>query len=62
VSAGIGVLLLPPVLIGTIWGVWKEHSLDDRVWRVVDERIKAPQPDASLASAQSGEVKASEVQ
>ena len=64
-SAGIGVLLLPPVLIGTIWGVWKEHSLDDRVWRVVDERIKAAEPDTSPAGteaqpanpeAQSGEV------
>jgi hypothetical protein len=62
VSAGIGVLLLPPVLIGTIWGVWKEHSLDDRVWRVVDERIKAAaEPDTSLAGGQSGEVSASQV-
>jgi hypothetical protein len=57
------VLLLPPVLIGTVWGVWKEHSLDDRVWRVVDERIKAAaEPDTSPAGAQPGEVKASEVQ
>jgi hypothetical protein len=32
------------------------------VWRVVDERIKAAEPDSSLASGQSGEVKASEVQ
>ena len=53
VSAGIGVLLLPPVLNGTIWGVWKEHSLDDRVWRVVDERIKAAEPDTSPASTQA---------
>src|SRR3981081_1412716 len=43
-SAGIGVLPLPPVLIGTIWGIWKEHSLDDRVWRTIDERIKAATP------------------
>jgi hypothetical protein len=41
VSAGIGVLLMPPVLIGTIWGVWKEHSLDDRVWGIVENRVKA---------------------
>jgi hypothetical protein len=53
VSAGIGVLLLPPVLIGTIWGVWKEHSLDDRVWRIVDERIKAAEPDTSLATTEA---------
>src|SRR4030088_3741662 len=52
-SAGIGVLLLPPVLIGTIWGIWKEHSLDERVWRVVDERIKAAEPDTSLAGTEA---------
>jgi hypothetical protein len=44
VSAGIGVLLIPPVLIGTIWGVWKEHSLDERVWRIVEERVNAAPP------------------
>jgi hypothetical protein len=56
VSAGIGVVLLPPVLIGTVWGVWKEHSLDNVVWRIVDERIDAaasevPVPNAAAADA-----------
>jgi hypothetical protein len=51
VSAGIGVLLIPPVLIGTIWGIWKEHSLDDRVWRAVDERINAAMPKPSPAAS-----------
>jgi hypothetical protein len=50
VSAGIGVLLMPPVLIGTIWGLWKEHSLDDRVWRIVEERINAAAVPATLPS------------
>jgi hypothetical protein len=50
VSAGIGVLLMPPVLIGTIWGVWKEHSLDDRVWRIVEGRVNAAGPDTSPAT------------
>jgi hypothetical protein len=50
VSAGIGLLVLPPVLIGTIWGIWKEHSLDDVVWRVVDERVNAAMPEPSPAS------------
>jgi hypothetical protein len=50
VSAGIGVLLMPPVLIGTIWGVWKEHSLDDRVWRIVEERVNAAAADSSTAA------------
>jgi hypothetical protein len=54
VSAGIGVLLLPPVLIGTIWGIWKEHSLDDRVWRTIDERVKAAMPSTSTANSTVG--------
>jgi hypothetical protein len=53
VSAGIGVLLMPPVLIGTIWGVWKEHKLDDRVWGIVEERVNAAPP-ATDASAETG--------
>jgi hypothetical protein len=61
VSAGIGVLLMPPVLIGTIWGVWKEHSLDERVWRIVDERINAATPDTSPATPVSPVASATEV-
>jgi hypothetical protein len=62
VSAGIGVLLMPPVLIGTIWGVWKEHSLDDRVWRIVEERVAAApdtaQPNGGTPATTATEVKA----
>ena len=50
VSAGIGLLVLPPVLIETIWGIWKEHSLDDVVWRIVDERVNAAMPEPSPAT------------
>jgi hypothetical protein len=55
VSAGIGVLLMPPVLIGTIWGVWKEHSLDDRVWGIVEERVNAAPPATATSSAAAGD-------
>ena len=41
-SGVIGVLLLPPVLLGTAYGIWKKYSLDKEVWRVIDERIEAP--------------------
>ena len=41
-SGVIGVLLLPPVLLGTAYGIWKKHNLDKDVWRVIDERIEAP--------------------
>jgi hypothetical protein len=60
VSAGIGVLLMPPVLIGTIWGVWKEHSLDDRVWRIVEERANAAAPETYPAAEAPPEGSASE--
>jgi hypothetical protein len=55
VSAGIGVLLMPPVLIGTIWGVWKEHSLDDRVWGIVEDRVKAAPPSGATSAAAAGD-------
>jgi hypothetical protein len=47
VSAGIGLLVLPPVLFGTVWGIWKEHSLEESVWQVIDERITAALPTTS---------------
>jgi hypothetical protein len=59
VSAGIGVLLMPPVLIGTIWGVWKEHSLDDRVWTIVEDRVNAAPPSAVTSAAASGDTSGS---
>ena len=61
VSAGIGVLLMPPVLIGTIWGVWKEHSLDEIVWRIVDQRVNAATPDPSPVAAAASAASASEI-
>ena len=41
VSAGIGLVAVPPVLLGTAYGIWKEHQLDSEVWHVVDRRIGA---------------------
>ena len=49
VSAGIGLVAIPPVLLGTAYGIWKENQLDQEVWRVVDERVNA-----ALASATPG--------
>jgi hypothetical protein len=46
ISAGIGLVAVPPVLLGTAYGIWKENQLDQEVWRVLDERIDA----ASVAS------------
>jgi hypothetical protein len=41
ISAGIGLVAVPPVLLGTAYGIWKEHQLDSEVWRVVDDHIGA---------------------
>src|ERR671939_1373507 len=51
VSAGIGLVAIPPVLLGTAYGIWKENQFDQEVWRVVDEQINAAL--ASVPSAAS---------
>ena len=41
ISGAIG-LAVQPVLLGTAYGIWKEHQLDKQVWQVIDERTGAP--------------------
>src|SRR5215475_3143570 len=40
ISGAIG-LAVQPVLVGTAYGIWKEHQLDKQVWQVIDERTGA---------------------
>ena len=47
VSAGIGLVAVPPFLLGTAYGIWKEHQLDNEVWRVVDQRLASTEPTAA---------------
>ena len=42
VSGAIGLVAVPPVLLGTAYGIWKENQLDKEVWQVIDERVGAP--------------------
>jgi hypothetical protein len=42
VSGAIGLVAVPPVLLGTAYGIWKENQLDKEVWRVIDERVSTP--------------------
>ena len=52
-SAGIGLVAVPPVLLGTAYGIWKENQLDAEVWRVIDARTSAAEqfpPAADLAA------------
>jgi hypothetical protein len=44
VSGAIGLVAVPPVLLGTAYGIWKENQLDKEVWQVIDERISAGPP------------------
>jgi hypothetical protein len=41
ISGAIG-LAVQPVLVGTAYGIWKEHQLDKQVWQVIDERAGMP--------------------
>jgi hypothetical protein len=42
VSGVIGLVAVPPVLLGTAYGIWKENQLDKEVWQVIDDRVSAP--------------------
>jgi len=42
VSGAIGLVAVPPVLLGTAYGIWKENQLDKEVWQVIDDLVSAP--------------------
>jgi hypothetical protein len=42
VSGAIGLVAIPPVLLGTAYGIWKENQLDKEVWQVIEKRVSAP--------------------
>ena len=50
VSAAIGLVAVPPVLLGTAYGIWRENQLDKEVWQVIDERIGAVEPSPGTPS------------
>jgi hypothetical protein len=41
VSGAIGLVAVPPVLLGTAYGIWKENRLDQEVWQVIDKAVGA---------------------
>jgi hypothetical protein len=47
ISGAIGLVAVPPVLLGTAYGIWKENQLDKEVWQVIDERTSAPAEEQS---------------
>jgi hypothetical protein len=44
VSGAIGLVAVPPVLLGTAYGIWKENQLDQEVWQVIDKEVGASKP------------------
>ena len=34
-SGAIGLVAVPPVLLGTAYGIWRRTQLDQEVWQVV---------------------------
>jgi hypothetical protein len=43
VSGAIGLVAVPPVLLGTAYGIWKENQLDQEVWQVIDRVVGTSQ-------------------
>jgi hypothetical protein len=37
----IWLVAVPPVLLGTAYGIWKENKLDQEVWQVIDKAVGA---------------------
>jgi hypothetical protein len=50
VSGAIGLVAVPPVLLGTAYGIWKENRLDQEVWQVIDKTVSASGPEKTPAS------------
>ena len=50
VSGAIGLVAVPPVLLGTAYGIWKENRLDQEVWQVIDKAVTAGEPEMTPAS------------
>ena len=44
VSGAIGLIAVPPVLLGTAYGIWKENQLDQEVRQVIDKAVSASEP------------------
>ena len=54
-SGAIGLIAIPPLLIGTAYGIWKENALDQEVWRVIDALAGAAAPPPAPAMAAQAE-------
>ena len=44
------LVAVPPVLLGTAYGIWKENQLDKEVWQVIDKAVSASEPEKTPTS------------
>jgi hypothetical protein len=51
VSAGIGLVAVPPVLLGTAYGIWRQNRLDQEVWSVIEAQVEDAEPPVLAAKA-----------
>jgi hypothetical protein len=52
VSGAIGLVAVPPVLLGTAYGIWKENQFDKEVWQVIDKAVGASEPETTASEPQ----------
>src|SRR5215210_142719 len=52
-SGAIGLVAVPPVLLGTAYGIWKENQLDKEVWQVIDKGGRRQRPLAGIQDRQA---------
>ena len=38
------LVAVPPVLLGTAYGIWKENRFDQEVWQVIDNAVSTSEP------------------
>ena len=50
VSGAIGLIAVPPVLLGTAYGIWKENRLDQEVWQEIEKAVSASEPETTPAA------------
>ncbi len=49
-SGASGLVAVPPMLLGTAYGIWKENRLDQEVCQVIDKAVSASEPERMPAS------------
>jgi hypothetical protein len=52
----IGLVVLPPALFTTAYGIWKENQMDSEIWRIIEERTGRADQSAPMGMAGNAEL------